>query len=61
MSAAVGTPMTERDWFRRFLERILPWFDPERYDRERASAARVVSRAERVIAAYERFDSVVRR
>jgi hypothetical protein len=59
-AASVG-PMVERDWFRRFLERVLPWFDPDRYQRERASRARVLSRAERVIAAYEHFDQMVRR
>jgi hypothetical protein len=53
--------MPDRDLFRRLLERVLPWLDPAEYDRERERSRRIVDRANRLIAAYERFDQVLRR
>lgn len=67
MSAAGGVTMRRRDPFRRFLERVLPWFDRVQYERDQARIDRelelsrqAVARSRRIIAEVRRVEHVVR-
>jgi hypothetical protein len=52
--------MPERDFFRRLIEWALPWFDPDRHQRELLTTQRVLTRAERVMAEVQRVEHVIR-
>lgn len=53
--------MVRPDAFRRFLERVLPWFDKDQYEREREAAARQVEMSRQAIALTRRQLAEVRR
>jgi hypothetical protein len=52
--------MKKPDVFRRTLERVLPWFDADRYEREREATARVIAHADRIMAEVLRVEQVIR-
>lgn len=49
------------DRFRRFLERTLPWFDKDEYERQRYAAARQIEMSNRAVALTRRQLAEVRR
>lgn len=68
MNGAGALAMSERDWFRRFLERVLPWFDPVQHERELIATARelelsrqALARTNRQLAEVRRVEHVIRK
>lgn len=61
MNAAGGATMPRRDPFRRFLERVLPWFDREAEEREQAAVDRQLEASRRAVLRTERILAEVRR